>query len=104
VALGGRVLPGHPAGEPLTHTHHPDEVVHGRSPACRAQKFSEAISFNAACSNSASASSRFNVEFSAPDPSAACVVGLQLAELGSPPVGLADVQLATPEVVSAAVA
>jgi hypothetical protein len=30
------VLPGHPAGEPLTHTHHGDEVVHGRAPACRA--------------------------------------------------------------------
>ena len=39
VALGGPVLPGHPAGEPLTQPHHGDEVVHGRAPACRAQKF-----------------------------------------------------------------
>ena len=39
-------------------------MVHGRTPACRAQKFPEAISFNAAFSNSASASSRFNVLFS----------------------------------------
>src|SRR5215204_488448 len=52
------------AGQPLAHTHHRDEVVHGRPPACRAQKFPEAISFNAAFSNSASASSRFNVLFS----------------------------------------
>jgi hypothetical protein len=29
VTLGWSVLPGHPAGEPLTHTHHRDEVVHG---------------------------------------------------------------------------
>jgi hypothetical protein len=39
MALGGPVLPGHPAGEPFTHTHHRDEVVDGRPPACRAQKF-----------------------------------------------------------------
>ncbi len=63
-ALGGSVLPGHPAGEPFTHTHHVDEVVHGRPPACRAQKFPEAISFKAAFSSSASASSRFSVAFS----------------------------------------
>jgi hypothetical protein len=64
VSLGGSVLPGHPTGEPFTQTHHVDEVVHGRPPACRAQKFPEAISFNAAFSSSASASNRFNVEFS----------------------------------------
>ena len=40
VALGCSVLPGHAAGEPFTHTHHRDEVVHGCPPACRAQKFS----------------------------------------------------------------
>src|SRR5215217_3688660 len=64
LTLRGPVLPGHSAGEPLTHTHHIDEMVHGRPPACRAQKFPEAISFNAAFSSSASASSRFNVLFS----------------------------------------
>src|SRR5215211_6006317 len=64
VALGGSVLPGHPAGEPFTHPHYGDEVVHGRPPACRAQKFPDAISFNAAFSSSASASSRFRVAFS----------------------------------------
>src|ERR1700757_2088429 len=31
-ALGCAVLPGHPAGEPLRHTHRDDEVVHGRPP------------------------------------------------------------------------
>ena len=64
VSLGGSVLPGHPAGEPFTDSHHIDEVVDGCSPACRAQKFPEAISFNAAFSSSASASNRFNVAFS----------------------------------------
>jgi hypothetical protein len=34
--LCGAVLPGHPAGEPLTHPQHPLEVVHGRPPAFRA--------------------------------------------------------------------
>src|SRR5215217_6143739 len=58
------MLPPHPTAEPLSHPHHRDEVVHGRAPACRAQKFPEAISFNAAFSSSASASSRFNVLFS----------------------------------------
>ena len=53
MALRGAVLPGHPAGEPFTHTHYRDEVVDGRPPTCRAQKFPEAISFNAAFSNSA---------------------------------------------------
>jgi hypothetical protein len=33
------VLPGHPAGEPLAHPHHRDEVSNGRPPAFRAQKF-----------------------------------------------------------------
>jgi hypothetical protein len=64
VALGCSVLPGHAAGESLTHTHHRDEVVHGRPPSCRAQNSPLAISFNAAFSNSASASSRLSVEFS----------------------------------------
>ena len=64
VALGCSVLPGHSAGEPFTHPHHGDEVVHGRAPACRAQKFPRAISFSAAFSSSASASSRFSVAFS----------------------------------------
>src|SRR3712207_5650614 len=58
VALSRAVLPGHPAGEPLTHSHHRDEVVHGCPPACRAQKFPCAISFSAAFSSSASASNR----------------------------------------------
>ena len=62
--VGCSVLPGPPAGEPFTYPHHVDEVVHGRPPACRAQKFPEAISFNAAFSSSASASSRFSVAFS----------------------------------------
>jgi hypothetical protein len=62
--LRGPVLPGHPAGEPFTHLHHLHQVAHGRPSACRAQKFPEAISFNAAFSNSASASSRFSVAFS----------------------------------------
>ena len=39
VALGGPMLPGHPASEPLTHSHHGDEVVDRCPPACRAQKF-----------------------------------------------------------------
>ena len=87
VALGGSVLPGHPAGEPFTHPHHGDEVVHGRPPACRAQKFPEAISFNAAFSSSASASSRFSVAFSRSRSfSRLGVVGLQPAELVPPPV------------------
>jgi hypothetical protein len=64
VALRGSMLPGHPAGEPFTHTHHVDEVVHGGPPACRAQKFPDAISFSAAFSSSASARSRFSIEFS----------------------------------------
>ena len=64
VALRGPVLPGHSTGEPFTHVHDLREVVHGRPPTCRAQKFPEAISFNAAFSNSASASSRFKVAFS----------------------------------------
>jgi hypothetical protein len=34
--LCGAVLPGHPAGEPLTHPQHPLEVVYGRPPAFRA--------------------------------------------------------------------
>jgi hypothetical protein len=58
------VLPGHAAGEPLTHTHHLHEVVHGRPPSCRAQNSPLAISLNAAFSNSASASNRLSVEFS----------------------------------------
>ena len=33
VTLGGAVLPGDPAGEPLTDLHHPHQVVHGGSPA-----------------------------------------------------------------------
>jgi hypothetical protein len=36
VALGGSVLPGHPAGEPLRDTHRVDEVMHSRPPALRA--------------------------------------------------------------------
>ena len=36
VTLGGAVLPGDPAGEPLTDLHHPHQVVHGGSPAVRA--------------------------------------------------------------------
>ena len=36
VALGGAVLPGHPAGEPLTDPQHPLEVTNGRPPALRA--------------------------------------------------------------------
>ena len=64
VALRGPVLPGHPAGEPFTDTHRRDQVVNGCPPAFRAQKFPQAISFNAAFSSSASASSRFSVAFS----------------------------------------
>jgi hypothetical protein len=36
MALRGSVLPGHPTGEPLRHTHRADEVVNGRPPAFRA--------------------------------------------------------------------
>jgi hypothetical protein len=36
VALGGAVLPGHAAGEPLANPQHPLEVTNGRSPAFRA--------------------------------------------------------------------
>jgi len=36
MALSCSVLPGHSAGEPFTHPHRVDEVVHGRAPACRA--------------------------------------------------------------------
>jgi hypothetical protein len=36
VSLGGTVLPGNPAGEPLTDPQHPLEVVYGRPPAFRA--------------------------------------------------------------------
>jgi len=36
MALVASVLPGHPAGEPVTGTHRVDEVVHGRPPAFRA--------------------------------------------------------------------
>ncbi len=64
MALGGAVLPGHPAGEPLTHSHHRDEAVDGRSPACRAPRFPDAISSNAAFPRSAPARSRFSVAFS----------------------------------------
>jgi hypothetical protein len=64
VTLGAAVLPGHLAGEPLAHTHDIHEVVNSRPPARRAQKFPRAISFNAAFSTSASASSRLRVAFS----------------------------------------
>jgi len=36
VSLGATVLPGHPAGEPLTDPQHPLQVVYGRPPAFRA--------------------------------------------------------------------
>ncbi len=36
VTLGGAVLPGDPAGEPLTDLHHPHQVVHSGAPALRA--------------------------------------------------------------------
>jgi hypothetical protein len=36
VALGGAVLPGHAAGEPLADPQHPLEVTNGRPPAFRA--------------------------------------------------------------------
>jgi hypothetical protein len=62
--LGRSVLPGHAAGEPLTHLHRPHQVVHGRPPALRAQRFPFAISLSAALSSSASASSRLSVAFS----------------------------------------
>ena len=39
VALGGAVLPGHPAGEPLTDPITVDQVVNGCPPAFRAQNF-----------------------------------------------------------------
>ena len=45
VFVGCSVLPGHQASEPLTHTHHVDEVVRGRPPTCRAQNSPLAISF-----------------------------------------------------------
>jgi len=35
-ALGCAVLPGHPAGQPLTDPQHPLQVVNGRPPAFRA--------------------------------------------------------------------
>ena len=63
-ALRGALLTGHPAGEPLGQTHRGHQVVHGGPASLRAQKFPRAISFNAAFSNSASASSRLSVEFS----------------------------------------
>jgi hypothetical protein len=59
--VGYSVQPGH-RGERAVHSHHHvDEVVHGRPPTCRAQNFPLAISFNAASSGSASASSRSRV-------------------------------------------
>ena len=39
VSLCAPVLPGHPARKPLTDRHRRDEVVHGRAPTFRAQKF-----------------------------------------------------------------
>jgi len=36
VALCGPMLPDHPTGEPLTHTHHPLQVVNGNATARRA--------------------------------------------------------------------
>jgi hypothetical protein len=36
VSLGGVVLPGHPAGEPLTDAQHPLQMVNCRAPAFRA--------------------------------------------------------------------
>jgi len=64
VTLGGAVLRGDPAGEPLTDLHHPHKMMHGGSPALRAQKFPRAISLSAAFSSSASANSRLSVAFS----------------------------------------
>jgi hypothetical protein len=63
VSLRCPVLPANPACEPLTHVHARHEVVHCRAPTFRAQEFPRAISFNAAFSSSASASSRLSVEF-----------------------------------------
>jgi hypothetical protein len=63
-ALRAPVLPGHPAREPFTDRHRRDEVVHGRAPTFRAQKFPRATSLSAAFSSSASASSRLSVAFS----------------------------------------
>jgi hypothetical protein len=39
VALGGAVLPGHPAGESFTQAHDFHQMVNGCPPAFRAQKF-----------------------------------------------------------------
>jgi hypothetical protein len=64
VALGGAVLPGHAASEPLADRQHPLEVTNSHPLAFRAQKFPFASSLSASFSNSASASSRFNVAFS----------------------------------------
>jgi hypothetical protein len=36
VSLGGAVLPGRPASEPLTNPQHPLQVVNGRPPTFRA--------------------------------------------------------------------
>jgi hypothetical protein len=64
VTLGGAILPSRQAGEPFTDAHDFHEVVNGCPPALRAQEFPRAISFKAAFSSSASANSRFRVEFS----------------------------------------
>ena len=63
-SLGCSVLPGHPAGEPLTDLHRGDELINGRPPAIRAQKFPFAISLSAAFSSSASTSCRLSEAFS----------------------------------------
>jgi hypothetical protein len=58
------LLPGHAAGEPLTHLHRPHQVGHGRPPPFRAQKFPRETSLSATFSSSASPSSRLSVAFS----------------------------------------
>jgi hypothetical protein len=66
--LGGAVLAGDPAGQPLGEAQHALQVVHGAAPACRAQKFPLASSRRASFSSSASANSRFSRAFSPSSP------------------------------------
>lgn len=47
VTLRGAVFAGDPAGEPLADLGNPHQVVHGRPPTLRAQKFPRATSLSA---------------------------------------------------------
>ena len=53
IPLGGPVLPDHPPGEPLGDAHGLHQMVRGSPASLRAQKFTRAISFDAAFYNSA---------------------------------------------------